>query len=140
MTADEEYSTLELYTGIIVACMPAASRASHHIFPSYKIIKPKLLHPWLFSLFTSRLQSSVKGSSADGSKQQHPAVRNLNIAYKSPYRDLDSFPDGIPVDEGSKTLNESLRTFIHGGGKDDMDNDGIWLTYEMQQTACQNKV
>ena len=115
-------SLLEMFAGIICACMPAAANTCHRYLPSYDSFKKKL-----------QVQFRSLGLKDRGSDPLFPQGTFRGIkkfrSVRERYVDLEAPERPMPIP------TKSLRTFIHHGSPDDVDHDGIHLTYEMQQSS-----
>lgn len=121
----------ELNIGIIVACMPAASRACRHVSPFYKTIRSRWSKYRLFGTIGSKFKRHTQDSSRPSAGEQQPSD-GARFSQRLPYEQLEDnsidFP-GYSKPPAAKTV----RTFIRGEKQDEVDGDGIHLTYEMQQ-------
>lgn len=119
---DEESSLVEMFVGIICACMPAAAHTCRHHLPSYDCVSTTL---------RSRYESLGKGlrrtnpTSSLLSKRGSRDVKTPRGAYEG-YYNLGRLQRDLPFPA------KSLQTY---GRTDDLNYDGIHLTYEMQQTS-----
>ena len=116
-------SDLEIFAGIICACMPAAAHTCHRHLPSYDSLKKNLQVRYRSLGLKDRSKDpSFPESTSHGiktSRSVHEGYVNL---------ETHELPMAVPA--------KSLSTFIHRGSPDDVDHDGIHLTYEMQQTSA----
>ena len=111
-----------MFVGIICACIPAAAHTCHHHLPSYDSLKKNLQ--------TRYLSSRVKGRRKDPSfpeKTSHGVKTSRSVHER--YVDLEAPELPMPVPA------KSLMTLIHRASSDDLDLDGIYLAYKMQQTS-----
>lgn len=121
--ADQIPSLLEMFVGIICACMPAASHTYHHHLRSYESLKKDL---------NFRYGSlGLKGRSTEFS---FPESRSHDIhtsrSVHEGYFSFDTPEHSIPVP--AKSVQTSFRNEdTHGP-----DHGGIHLTYELQQNSA----
>jgi hypothetical protein len=127
------FRLLELDIGIIVACMPAAARACRHDSPFYEMLRSRWSISRLFGTIGSKFQRNTQDSSkpSAGEHQTSDGARNpQRLPYKQLEDNLDRFPGHL-----NPPAAKTMRTFIHGKKQDEVDGDGIHLTYEMQQSS-----
>lgn len=119
---DQDYSLLEMFVGIICACMPAAANMCHRLLPSYDSLKKNLQTRYRSLDLKSRsTRPSVPKSTSRGIETS----RSVHEGYVS--LEAPELPMPVPA--------KSLRTFIHNRSPDDVEHDSIHPTYEMQQTS-----
>ena len=111
-----------MFVGVICACMPAAAHTCHRHLPSYGSLKKNLpIRYRSLGLKDRSTGPSFPESTSHGIKTS----RSVHEGYVS--LEAPRLPMPVPA--------KSLRTFIHRGNTDDLDHDGIDLTYEMLQTS-----
>lgn len=131
-------SPLEMFVGVIVACMPAASYTFRQLLPYYDTVKSKfhmsrtLPLPHLSSTKTSHNNGhALGGVSVRGRTLVDPSdQKKSSSGHRRYYKNLGDLESILP--------HSHLQTHIHRG--DDTDNleDGhIHMTYEMQQSVFQ---
>ena len=127
LQTDQGPSLLEMFVGIICACMPAAVHICHHYLPSYDSLKENLqIRYRSLALKHRSTDPSFPESTSHGIKTS----RSVHEGYVNLER--PELPMPVPV----KSLwTKSLWTFAHPGSPGDFDHDGIPLTYEMQQKS-----
>lgn len=118
----------ELYIGTIVACMPSASRSCSHLLPSYSVLSSRIS-----SLLGSKFKRGTPDSSKNSSSGKHDSHDSKFVAHKRPHKHLEGYQGHFSLNADSveaKTTRNSTR----GEGQGGAENDGIYLTYEMQQS------
>ena len=120
LRADQDSSLLEMFVGIICACMPAASNTYHHHLPSYQSWNKKLR----FRYGTYRLRN---GSTSPSS--QNRFFHNVKT-FRSVHEECESLTASeLPLPPPARFLKDRSRS----GSSDDLGHVGN-LTYELQQT------
>ena len=107
---------LEVFVGIICACTPAAAKSCSHHLESLSAFKT-----FVVSQF-SKVGSGAKQSQAFSESQfgdHQPGHYASSDIYQGP---------GYTENARGK----SIQTFINKGKQHDVESDGIYLTYEMQ--------
>lgn len=119
---DEDPSLLEMFVGIMCACMPAAAHTGRHHLPSYDCVSTTL---------RSHYESLGKGL-----RRSNPISSSLS---QRDFRDVKT-PRGVY--EGyynlgglQRDLQEPAKSLQTYGKTDDLGHDGIHLTYEMKPTS-----
>ncbi|KAM0802497.1 hypothetical protein BDR22DRAFT_102870 [Usnea florida] len=120
-TAVNIVTILEIFVGIICACTPAAAKSGNYHLKNLSAL----------SLFVvaqlSRIRLSTKQSQASllsrTGNHQPGQYSNIDI-YQGPGR-------------LGQAQNKNVRTFIHRGKQQDLENDGIHLTFEMHDQVSQ---
>ena len=123
-----------MYIGIIVACMPSASRAFHHLSPVYENLKTSFFSS-RFSSIGPKLNRSAQASSKNNSTG-HTSCKNVgnpDIRNKRPCKNLDDYRHHFPGNPNPASF-KTTQTFIGGESHNEIESDGIHLTYEMQQS------
>ncbi|KAK0516328.1 hypothetical protein JMJ35_000931 [Cladonia borealis] len=125
---------LELYIGIIVACMPSASCACRHLSPVYENLKASFLSS-PFASIGPKLNRSAQALSKNNSTE-HTSCKNdgnPNVRNERPYKHLDDYKHHFPGSPNPASA-KIMQTFIGGESHSGIENDGIHLTFEMQQS------
>ena len=120
--------------GVIVACMPSASRAFHHLLPVYENLKASFFSSRFSSIgpiFNRGAQALSKNNSTGHSSCKNDG--NPDIRNKRPYKNLDDNKHHFPGSPNPASAN-IMKTFINGKRHHGIESDGIHLTYEMQQS------
>ena len=124
---------VEMFVGIVCACMPSAAQTCRHHLPHYRSLKTRVyfqLHALRSGI--RRIQNPDDYSNSGG----HPETTST----AGPYPDLQSYKLAKHSD---LTQTKGIRTFIHGGLRGDIESDGIHLTYDMStnsQYGCADTV
>ena len=123
-----------MYIGIIVACMPSASRSCHHLLPAYESLKTNFLSSRLLSI-GQKLRFSAQASSKNDSTEyvSRKYDGNYNTRNKRPYKHLEEYKRHFSTTR-NPTSTKIMQTFTNGESQHVVENDGIHLTYEMQQS------
>ena len=111
--------------------MPSVSRACHHLSPAYENLKAAFLSSRLSSVgpkLDHNGQDSSKNNSTEHKYDGNPDTRN-----KRPYKHLEDYKRRFPGNPNPASAN-IMQTFIGGESHNGIENDGIHLTYEMQQS------
>ena len=119
--ADTYGRILEVFFGIICACTPAAAKSCNHHLKSFSTLKLIVVSQF------SRIKLSTKPSKASllPRTSDHPPGRYSNIdVYRGPAYT-------------GRAQGKSIQTFVHKGKQQDVENDGIYLTFEMQNQFSQ---
>ena len=112
---------VEMFVGIIAACMPAATATGRHHLPSYDCLKTRLRSS--FSSFSPRGGPAKKSAEKSNTS-------NSNIQKKNPTLSLESYDLYVLP----KSLKGSFKTTVQGEAGRDLDGDGIRLTHEITQS------
>lgn len=116
MLADNPNSLLEIFVGIICACIPSAAKSCNHHLQSLRALKTLVVSQLSkVSLSTKQSQSSLLSRRGDHQPGQYA---NVDV-YQGP-----EYP--------GKARTQPTKTFIRSGEHHDVENDGIHLTFEMQ--------
>ena len=119
---DQDPSLLEMFVGIICACMPAAANTCHRHLPSYDSLKKNLrVHYRLLG----RKDRSTGPFFPESTSHAIKTSRSVHEGYVS--LDAPQLPMPVPA--------KSPWTFINRGNTGKFDHDGIHRTYEMQQAS-----
>ena len=124
MRADWSPSLVEMFVGIMCACMPAAAHTYHHHLRSYESLKQNNLHS------RYRPSTSKDHSSKPLSPQSKPHAISTSRGVHEGYVSLDALEPAMPTPHA-----KSLDTFNRTGSHNDLDHDDIILTYELQQSS-----
>lgn len=124
--ADGNPSLLEMFVGIICACMPAASHTWQHHLPSYDSFKYHLRA----RNGTSGLKLGGTNPTPSSFAENNPRDVKTSRGVHEGYVNLDVLGHELPRPV------KPLQTFIYSGRPDDLNHDGINLTYEMQQSSA----
>lgn len=117
---------LEMFVGIICACMPAASHTWQHHLPSSDSFKYHL-RP---RNGTSGLKLGGTNPTPSSVAESNPRDVKTSRGVHEGYVNLDVLEHELPRPV------KPLQTFIYSGRPDDLNHDGINLTYEMQQSSA----
>lgn len=121
MVSDHESTSLDQASTIVIL-QPSMSK-SFKQFPKMGIWSSKL---------TSRLNSSwfssIRGSASSSDKRQskHKA---------SEYKNMGNFKSFIENQGYGMPSLKSIQTFVHAGGPDEVEEDGIYLHYKIEQRS-----
>lgn len=123
--ADDTTSLLEMFVGIICACMPAAAHTCHHHLPSYDSFK-NILRSRYGSLQNKLRSYSAFSSLPEDSAHDVGTSRGVHEGYGH----------GGTMSGRARVAAKPLQTFVQRGTTaDDLNHDGIHLTYEMRQSS-----
>ena len=115
-----------MFVGIICACMPAAAHTSHHHLPSYDSIRSILRSR--YGSLGQRLRRTYPTSSSLPEDSSHEVRTSRGI--HEGYINLGT------LESGPRVPAKTLQTFVRHGKADDLNNNGIHLTYEMRQSSA----
>lgn len=121
VSANAHERLLEVFVGIICACTPAAARSCNYHLKNLSAFRTFVVSQM------SRIRLSTKQSQAsllqrDGGRQPGH-YSNIGIY------------DGLG--HAGKAQRENMQTFINKGKQHDVENDGIYLTFEMENQYTQ---
>ena len=110
---------LEMYVGIICACTPAAAKSfKHHVqrFDSLRTYISSYLPVSSLKRFKESSYTMSNGSTkAEREKFKHRQYSTVDEIYRS-----------------AQGKGNNISTYVQSGKHDDIENDGIHLTFEMQ--------
>ena len=113
--------------------MPAAARACRHVSPFYEVLKSRWSTSRLFGTIGSKFKRHTQDSSKPSAGEHQPSDGARNPQRLS-YEQLENNSNHSPSHLNPLTA-KTVRTFIRGEKQDEVDDDGIHLTYEMQQSS-----
>ncbi|KAL2038597.1 hypothetical protein N7G274_008645 [Stereocaulon virgatum] len=119
----------ELDIGIIVACMPAASRACRHVSPSYETLRFRWSKSRLFGTIGSNFKRHTQDSSKPSAGEHQPSD-GARSTQRLPYKQLEDTSNRFPG-QPNVPAAKTMRTFIRGKKQDEIDGDRIHLSDEM---------
>ena len=135
-------SLAEVCIGVITACMPSLSRMLHHHLPPWISLKSRMSSR--FNTFT-RLISRGKGfmshseagakTSQLGSEEKMPGGDEEShlVHLKRTPVSIDSTDLGLDYELDPR---ETVKTYIQSGPQRAVNEDGIYLTQELQQHSA----
>lgn len=107
---------LEMFVGVICACTPAAARSYNYHLKNFSVLQIFVVSQ-LSRIGLGTKQSQASLQSREGG-QQPGHYTNIDV-YQGP-------------GHTGKTQSKSIQTFINRGKQHDVENDGIYLTFEME--------
>ena len=110
-----------MFVGIICACTPAAARSYNHHLSNLSALK------LIFASQFSRIGLSTKQSQASDLSRE-------GDHHSGQYSNIDIYQGRGRM---GKAQSKNLRTFIQRGKQQDLENDGIHLTFEMHNQVSQ---
>ena len=113
-----------MFVGIICACMPSVAKSCHRHLPSYDTMR-------------ALLSGSFKSDSKRNTYTSFPDSDNKSSGDRAKKAQWKYSESGLYQGPQHSQLGENnhLRTFIQGGRLDDIEDDGIHLTFEMRTTS-----
>lgn len=131
-------SLVEIQVGVITASMPAFARMLHHHLPPWKQLKSR----FSFRKSSSQTESSkrswptlVKGSAAAKTRLEE---KKMPYNSRTPFVDIErSAAEGNGAISGPHFEMDNLKsvkTYIKGGQRGNVDEDGIYLKHDLERT------
>ena len=114
-----------MFVGIICACTPSAARSSNHHLQQFDSIKSYISSHLGLSSFKQSKESTSSGPTESQKKRK-------GKYHSKQYSTIDDVYQGLGQVDG-----KSIRTYIQSGKQHGVENNGIHLTYEMQNHISQ---
>lgn len=125
---------LEMSIGIVVACMPATSRACRHLSPFRKG------HDWILlsSTWTNKIRAALRSNSSGSpkgtSEAQVPGKGQVTNDSRT-WQQLSEYKGHHTSKPAPIFSPNTTHTVIRREGPERLEDDGIHLTYELQQST-----
>ena len=126
-------SVFEMCVGIVVACLPATSRAWRDLSPAYFRLRDLINSATIISKTRIRFGSGSK-SSIDGVLEKQALERSYYSNYGHPEQQIPEVLSQHPKKPPPTWGPSGTQTTIRCERQELPDNQGIYLTYELRQS------
>ena len=123
--------------GIVVACMPATSRAFRHLSPLRKG------QGWILlsSNWNNKIRAKLRSNSSASPKatsEAHVPRKGQILNDSRPWQQLSEHQEHHTAKPAPIFSHITTHTVIRREGSERLEEDGVHLTYELQQSALYN--